>query len=315
MKLSIIIPAYNIENFIYDCLKYVYEQDLNKTEYEVIVVNDGSTDCTLKKIEIFKKYENLIILNQENQGLSMARNNGFKIAKGKYIWFIDGDDQICPDCLKTIINKCEELNIDLFGVGPSIPFTNIFPQDFNKSCVSKVYTGEEWISSQYGFIGAWSYIIKKDFWIKNKLCFLKDVYYEDVECMSRAFFFAKRIATLNQFSVYNYIQRTGSIMNQSFNTKKIDSKVKVFLSISKFNQSVKNKIFFSYFNNICTDLYISGISEIVKNKVSLDIAKNFISSIGKRKNIHVTAKTTVQKLYQFILINFPLLYIFLRRII
>lgn len=313
IKLSIIVPAYNIENYIYDCLKTIFEQNIKLSDYEVIVINDGSTDHTLDKIKMFETYDNLIILNQENQGLSMARNNGFKIAKGKYVWFIDGDDQICPNCLKDVLDICEDLNTDLFGVGPSIPFTNSFPKYFSRNDISKIYTGEEWINSMYGFIGAWAYIINKDFWIKNNLSFLKDIYYEDVECMSRAFYYARRISTLSKFSVYNYIQRQGSIMNQSFNPKKLDSKVKVFFSISKFKGGVQNKIFKKYYDKICTNLYISSINEIIKNNLDKGIAKEYIK-IFKTEVISITANNIVQKFYQFFIINFPLIYVFLRRL-
>lgn len=312
IKLSIIIPAYNIENYIYDCLKTIFEQNIKSSDYEVIVINDGSTDNTIAKIELFKDRDNIIIVNQKNQGQAVARNNGIKIAKGKYIWFVDGDDQICTNCLKDILNICEKLDPDLFCVGPSVPFIKDFPKDLEKD-IFKMYTGEEWILAGYGVIGPWSYIINKKFWEKNKLNFMEGIYYEDTECMSRSFYFAKRIFTL-KFSVYNYIQRPGSTMNRPFNSKKLDSNIKIFFSINKFNESVQNKIFKKYYDKICTDVYISGISQIVKNKVSSKIAKNFILSFNNKK-ININGIGIIQKIYQFILIHYPYLYIKLRRLI
>lgn len=163
VELSIIIPAYNIESYISACIESVLDQDISETEYELIIINDGSSDKTLSVIKKYDSIENIRIIDQINRGLSEARNIGVKHAKGKYIWFIDGDDTITPMCLKNILIACNEKNVDLFGVGPSIPFIKIFPIDFDiANDVSRLFTGLEWIRSKYGFIGAWAYIIKRD---------------------------------------------------------------------------------------------------------------------------------------------------------
>lgn len=317
IELSIIIPAYNIESYISACIESVLNQDILATEYEIIVINDGSTDNTLSVIKRYDSYENLRIIDQANQGLSEVRNIGVRQAKGKYIWFIDGDDTITPMCLKNILTVCNKKDVDMFGVGPSISFTKTFPANFDISNdVSNIYTGLEWIKSEYGFIGAWAYIIKKDFWIKNNLSFMKGIYYEDTECMSRAFYYAQRICTLNKFSVYNYVQRPNSIINQSFNYKKLDSRIKAASSILKFNRSVAmNDSFKLYYAKIYTDFYITGISEIVRNKVSLGITKKYIRDFKIIGKASITAVSFSQKIYQYILINFPILYVCIRKLL
>lgn len=114
IKLSIIIPVYNVYDYLEDTLSSVFHQDLPLNDYEVIVVNDGSTDSSEEIILKYKKqYFNLIYINQENQGVSVARNAGINIARGNYITFVDSDDSIYENTLKTIINRLETLNLDL----------------------------------------------------------------------------------------------------------------------------------------------------------------------------------------------------------
>ena len=111
MDLSIIIPVYNVEKYIEKCLLSCIKQDISYEDYEIVVVNDGSPDNSITIVErIAKDYSNIRIINQENQGLSGARNTGMKHAKGNYIWFVDSDDYIEENCLGRIVSY---LNGDL----------------------------------------------------------------------------------------------------------------------------------------------------------------------------------------------------------
>ena len=103
MKLSIIIPAYNVSNYLDKCLESCFKQDLSEKEYEVIVVNDGSEDSTLDIALRWKTlHENLSVISQQNQGLSMARNNGLRAAQGEYVMFLDSDDWYDPNMLSLL---------------------------------------------------------------------------------------------------------------------------------------------------------------------------------------------------------------------
>lgn len=103
MKFSLIIAIYNVEKYLDDCLISVCNQNLSSNEYEIICVNDGSTDQSL---QVIKKYQasstNINVIDQANKGVSSARNAGLKEALGEYIWFIDGDDMIADNCLKQL---------------------------------------------------------------------------------------------------------------------------------------------------------------------------------------------------------------------
>lgn len=105
MILSIIVPVYNVESYIEDCLQSILNQNILPTNYEIICVNDGSTDASLKILLKFaEKHSNLHIINQANRGSSAARNIGLEHSHGDYIWFIDSDDFIVPNCLNEILN-------------------------------------------------------------------------------------------------------------------------------------------------------------------------------------------------------------------
>ena len=112
MKVSVIIAAYNIEDYIQRCLISVVSQTLK--DIEIIVVNDGSTDNTLNKIQEIKDvYSKINIINQENKGLIEARKSGLKEATGEYVLFVDGDDWLEIQALELLYNKAEENESDV----------------------------------------------------------------------------------------------------------------------------------------------------------------------------------------------------------
>jgi len=93
MKLSIIIPLYNTEKYISHCIQSCIELNIDKERYEIIVVNDGSTDNSFEIVKLFEKtHRNITVITQKNQKQGAERNNGLKIAKGENIWFVDSDD-------------------------------------------------------------------------------------------------------------------------------------------------------------------------------------------------------------------------------
>lgn len=100
-KLSIIVPVYNAEEYIEGCVNSLLKQDLSEQEYEIILINDGSTDNSPKLAQKLKEQNNnIVLLSQENKGQSVARNKGMDIAKGKYIMFVDADDKLYPNVIK-----------------------------------------------------------------------------------------------------------------------------------------------------------------------------------------------------------------------
>ncbi|HLA56861.1 MAG TPA: glycosyltransferase [Flavobacterium sp.] len=116
-KISIIVPVYKVEAYIEKCLKSLLEQDLPKDEYEIIFINDGSPDNSNAIIEKYQKENsNIILVNQENQGVSVARNEGIEMALGEYIFFVDSDDSLYPNVLKTLYEQCKRDNLDLLYV-------------------------------------------------------------------------------------------------------------------------------------------------------------------------------------------------------
>jgi len=107
-KLSLIIPVYNVEAYVGRTLGSVFETTASAADFEVIVVNDGTKDGSMDVVRRFADKSNLIILEQENQGLSAARMNGLALAKGDYIWFIDSDDYLVEDGVGKVLRLLEE---------------------------------------------------------------------------------------------------------------------------------------------------------------------------------------------------------------
>jgi glycosyltransferase involved in cell wall biosynthesis len=103
--LSIIVPAYNVDEFIGDCINSIFDNNNLKEQVQLVIINDGSTDNTLKIVEEKTRYNNdITFISLENSGVSVARNTGFEQSNGKYIWFVDPDDILEKGAIELILN-------------------------------------------------------------------------------------------------------------------------------------------------------------------------------------------------------------------
>ena len=128
MLISIIVPVYNIDRFVDRCLQSLTRQGLDERDFEVIIVDDGSTDCSLSICEkIAGAYNNVVLVSQDNQGVSCARNTGLDHARGDYVCFVDADDDLKEDGLSQIIGLCDGVTdlirfyLDIISPGNQTP--------------------------------------------------------------------------------------------------------------------------------------------------------------------------------------------------
>ena len=114
MDLSIIVPVYNVEKYVRACIESIFKQGLDESRFEVIIVNDGSTDRSMEVIaDIVEQHKNITVFNQENQSLSVARNKGIFLANGEYIFMPDSDDFLIENSLPPLLDKALETKADL----------------------------------------------------------------------------------------------------------------------------------------------------------------------------------------------------------
>ena len=211
--LSIIIPVYNVESFVGRCIESCLRQDLSPSEYELLIVNDGSPDGSMDIVQQYALlHDNIRIIEQENAGLSAARNTGIKEAKGEYLWFVDSDDDIKADILKQLVYKAYSKRLDVLCFGINVIkekeayIYNIYAEkeDF-------VYDGFSFISKVIMPASACVALYRTEFLLTNGLYFKVGIVHEDQEFTPRAYCLAKRISYINA-PVYNYWVRSGSIM-------------------------------------------------------------------------------------------------------
>lgn len=174
LRLSIIIPFYNVERFISECLDSVFDQDIPLSEYEVICVNDGSPDHSRDIVlQYMERFPNLrLIEHEKNKKLGAARNTGRSIARGKYIWNVDSDDQIFPNCLSGMLKTCEDNELDVFEFG-TIQFSATQRQELPRIPQTlDVESGLEYLDRLNAYqvsrmCPVWNKIIRRDFLEEN----------------------------------------------------------------------------------------------------------------------------------------------------
>ena len=256
-KFSIIVPVYNTEKYLKRCLDSISKQSF--IDYEVIIVNDGSTD---NSSSIISKYPYKAI-NQENQGLSMARNNGVKVSSGDYLIFLDSDDYIEKDLLKEIDMSLSN-NPDLVRFQIKEVFDNKDEINYKEEPFENK-DGEEAfrLITKYHFVeNAWAYAVKRDYFIKEKFSFIKGTYHEDFGLIPLVIIKSKVVNSIDYVG-YCYYQREGSIMNSS-DYAKTEKKVKDFYDhyLYLVKEINKTKLDKTYFMSFISNSLILKITEL-----------------------------------------------------
>lgn len=245
LSLSIIIPAYNVAAYLDACLESVLAQQLAKEQYEVIVVDDGSTDSTPFIADSWKKrIVNLTVIHQTNQGLSMARNNGIQQATGQYILFLDADDTLQAQSLTHPLGLAIEHQLDVlrFQYG-------VYDESGKKkqtSCTwgprETVMDGKTYLSKQKVFRAyAWTYLVRRTLITDADypLWFEKGVYYEDVRWTPVMLWHAQRVMICDD-EVYLYKLRTGSITH-TLTLQQVQTNIKHQFQTLERLQQLKDK--------------------------------------------------------------------------
>ena len=258
-KFSIIIPVYNVEEYIKDCLESVKNQTYK--DYEVIVVNDGTKD---KSMDIVKNYD-VKVINQENQGLSGARNTGAKEAKGEYLIFLDSDDWIDKNLLEDVSKVLDdEPDVVRFQIRET--FENKDNIDYNEEPFDTCNGVEAFkkICSYHFVENAWSYCIKRSYYEKNHFEFAKGMIHEDFGLIPLVIIKADKVKSIDTVG-YNYRQRENSIMSNT-NYDKIKKRVNDFLKHYTYlmTEINKTKLDGTYFKSFIANSLILKITELKK---------------------------------------------------
>lgn len=241
IRLSFIVPFYNVEPYIEECIRSLYIQDIPQSEYEVICVDDCSPDGSRAIVErLQKEYPTLrLLMHTENKRQGGARNTGLREAKGGYIWFVDSDDYIKPNCIKWLLEQAERDDLDILkfhfayenrdhsgrlahseGItsGTDLIFNEESETDLISRCNSAVLQ-----------------LMRREFLLNNKVVFAEKVQYEDDDFAYQIYAYAKRarlvriapyIVRMTPYSTtrrQNDIQRVRDIYAQALRMAQIDA--------------------------------------------------------------------------------------------
>lgn len=292
MKVSVIVTAYNIEQYIGRCLKSILTQSFQ--DIEVVVVNDGSTDNTEEIINSISKGDSRVkVINKKNSGIIEARKSGFNSSNGEYILFIDGDDWIEDECLMKMYLKAKEGDYDII-------ISNAFWSYDNKKIPHSMFSlkDEEENKLLTNILlskippAMWGKLVKRNFIIYKKIEFPSNINYaEDLATVSTWFMNNPKIGFLKE-NLYNYYQREGSITKvESTNILQVDD-AREFIK----QQLEKNQIFEEYrdeFNYMeYKQIYIyrflgNNIFHLNRKKVYKDFK---VKNISIKKNRYIKSE-------------------------
>ena len=236
-KVSIIVPSYDCEKYIFKCLLSLVCQTLK--EIEIIVINDGSTDNTPAIINEFVENDNRIrMLSQENKKQGAARNKGLQIAKGEYIAFVDSDDWLDLDYIEKLYSTAKKHDADIIT-------TNLYKHKKAYSKYNVKYNNENIATTtkdkiklcedrNHRFFYVINKLYKKEFLDNTKITFPENKYFEDVIFSAKTIFYANKVVSCPS-TRYHYNKNTNSTVNSCKNSKKKQQdKKEAYIELHKF---------------------------------------------------------------------------------
>ncbi|TAH69975.1 MAG: glycosyltransferase family 2 protein [Anaerolineaceae bacterium] len=261
---SIIIPAYNVEKYLEECLESVINQTYKNIE--IILINDGSTDSTGKICEKWTKRDSRIkYISKQNEGLSATRNMGLYNAKGKYVFFLDSDDWIALYAIEELLKLAEAKQADVVAAD--------YIEVDDKTRLSKRINRSKLINElietdldrsiylQYGVVMVWAKLYRKNFLLDNNL-YMPSIPHEDNAIFPMIAFLSNKIINCDEAIYYYRINRSGSIVSDYRSRIYLVDACEHFMDyfiglnlVSKYYSSLKRysetRIYFAY--NLCSD--------------------------------------------------------------
>lgn len=235
--LSFIVPFYNVEKYIVNCIESLFKQDLPLENYEVILVNDFSSDSSKDKVlELMKTYPTIkLIEHDKNKKQGAARNTGVNIAKGEYIWFIDSDDYIKPNTARHLLNIALENDLDILHFDYTRVYGNGEADEYLTNYNSGIIDGNTFVFDENEIwwkksVEVWRRLHKRVFLFESNLKFEEGVFYEDVTYSIEVFNSAKRVMHIADSS-YCYRLNPNSFTNIVQSSSKLIESIKLVLRV------------------------------------------------------------------------------------
>jgi glycosyltransferase involved in cell wall biosynthesis len=245
MQLSIIIPVYNVAAYIEKCVVSLQNQDIENTEYEIVIINDGSPDNSKEVVlGLMKQYSNIVFIDQENKGVSLARNAGIDKAKGKYLLFIDPDDYVEVNSFKRVLAAANQHAANVAFLGYTFFDANgvVKKEMFFTEFKNNVYKGVEAyfnarVANTLDPDRTWAVLFERAFFNNNNIRYIANVpYLEDGELIARVCCLADR-CIFEGSSFYLRTTRQGSATNSKlfYADKSINGFIKAAENLKQFS--------------------------------------------------------------------------------
>lgn len=316
INVSIILPVYNVEKYLRECLESAINQTLGSIE--IIAVNDGSTDNSLEILKEYQQKGNIKIINQKNKGLSEARNSGLKEAKGEYIYFLDSDDYIDINSMKYCYTKCKENKLDIINFD-AISFKDNknskvnLDEDYDRSNLinsNNVYIGEDYynylIKNNAYRQPVWLNMYSRKFLIENNLTFYPGLIHEDELFTKLAYLKCKRIMYIAKTFFFRRV-RENSIMTTNISKNKVESLIIIIDNI--YNYYTNNQHILKNETKVNIIKYLESLSSIALTRSLIINESDESKAILKDKIVNcINDKKELRSTRIAIQIKFPKLY-------
>ena len=242
VKVSIIIPFYNSGQYLRRCLDSAVNQYLD--DYEIVCINDGSTDISLSiAVEFTRNYPRLKVISQENRGLSNARNRGMSSALGEYLMFLDADDYLEANVLAELYETCTLDKLDILDFKINVVRNGIIKRMYpEQGRTTGVYEGRTFLTEyirkhrRQPFVSAWSHLYRREFIAGYGFQFIAGRKYEDLLFTANAYIKARAVKYLD-LPVYNYVKVEGSITTSGISREHIADLQFMTREISNLSES------------------------------------------------------------------------------
>lgn len=289
MKVSVIVPVYNTEKYLRDCLESLVNQTID--EIEIIVINDGSTDNSLQVIKSYKeRYNNIILIDKKNEGQGKARNIALDICMGEYISFVDSDDYIDVHMLEDMYSKAKEWDLDIVVCNYTIVHADGKVVDSgimlnNSEILNEKEVVEKFLTTNIigGF--SWNKIFKRKLFANHNIRYPEKMKYEDMPMVLECIINSNRIGFLNN-NYYYYIQHDNSTTNVANVKYDWDYLRSIFMIKSLLAKYRLEKLFSQELTYYIVDSLIGRYNKIfllkgVNKKIKDDTEKLIIKSFNE----------------------------------